>query len=166
MLDVFTLVILVITLEHLYKFLIMHQIACWFPDRRQCRWHCWGELQRLLPNPSVLVAVSNGLRALKLCTNKIVLSCRCRLTQVDLYNCHKTVVVVCCLEEPLHRYTVIQPTLTQASVTFSATSYLLHNDCKFQPWTLLKFFLVARLRKAALRNLHLLINITESWLLR
>ena len=45
--------------------------------RRQCRKHSWGELQlqRLLPNPPVL-------------------NWRCRLTQVDLYNGRKTVVVL------------------------------------------------------------------------
>ena len=39
--------------------------------RRQGRRHCRGELQRLLPNPNALVAVSKGMRAVKLCTNKI-----------------------------------------------------------------------------------------------
>jgi len=40
--------------------------------QRQCRWHCWGELQRLLPNTNVLVAVSKGMWAVKFCTNKIL----------------------------------------------------------------------------------------------
>ena len=64
--------------------------------RRQCRRYCYGELQRLIPDPNALVAVSKGMRAVKLCTNKIlqVLNWRCRLTQVDLYNGRKTVVVV------------------------------------------------------------------------
>jgi len=45
---------------------------------------------------NVLVAVSKGMRAVKLCTNKIlaVLNWRCRLMQVDLYNGSKMVVVV------------------------------------------------------------------------
>jgi len=33
---------------------------------------CRGELQRLLPKPNALVAVSNGMRAVKLCANKIL----------------------------------------------------------------------------------------------
>jgi len=33
---------------------------------------CWGELQHLLPNPYVLVAISKGMWAVKLCTNKIL----------------------------------------------------------------------------------------------
>ena len=35
--------------------------------QRQCR-----ELQHLLPNLNVLVAVSKGMRAVKLCSNKIL----------------------------------------------------------------------------------------------
>jgi len=31
-----------------------------------------GELQRFLPNPNALVAVSKGMRAVKLCTNKLL----------------------------------------------------------------------------------------------
>jgi len=57
---------------------------CWITVRRQCRWHCRGELQHLLPNPNALVAVSKGIRAVKLCTNKILqfltLGAGCRLT--------------------------------------------------------------------------------------
>ena len=41
---------------------------------RQCRYHCWGELHRLLCNPNALVAVSKAVRAVKLCTNKILFS--------------------------------------------------------------------------------------------
>jgi len=40
--------------------------------RRQCRWHCWGTLQRLFPNQNALVAVIKGMRAIKLCANKIL----------------------------------------------------------------------------------------------
>ena len=39
--------------------------------RRQCTWHCWAELQRLLSNPNTLVATSKGMRAVKLCIYKI-----------------------------------------------------------------------------------------------
>jgi len=45
----------------------------------------------------VLVAVSKGMWAVKLCTNNILQlsgGWRCRLTQVDLYNGRKTGVVV------------------------------------------------------------------------
>ena len=38
---------------------------------RQCRWHYW-ELQYLLPNPNVLVADTKCMRAVNLCTNKIL----------------------------------------------------------------------------------------------
>jgi len=40
--------------------------------------------------------VSKGMRAVKLCTNKILLlfNWRCRLTEVELYNGRKTVVVL------------------------------------------------------------------------
>jgi len=51
-------------------------------------------LQHLLPNPNVLVAVSKAMWAVNLCTNKKVLNWRCQLTQVDLYNGCKTVAVV------------------------------------------------------------------------
>jgi len=34
--------------------------------------HCWGELQRLLPNPNVLVAISKYMWVVKFCTNKIL----------------------------------------------------------------------------------------------
>jgi len=46
---------------------------CWLSGvvQRQLR-HCWGELQRLLPNTNVLVAVSKGMQAAKLCTSKIL----------------------------------------------------------------------------------------------
>ena len=33
---------------------------------------CWGELQRLLPNLNALVAASKGIRAVKLCIDKIL----------------------------------------------------------------------------------------------
>jgi len=51
----------------------MHQL----PEgaQRQCRprLHCGGEvLQRLLADPNVLVAISKGMQAVKLCTNKIL----------------------------------------------------------------------------------------------
>jgi len=70
--------------------------------RRQYRRYCCGELQRLIPDPNALVAVSKGMRAVKLCTNKIlqVLNWSCRLTQVDLYNGRKTVVVVVVVMQP------------------------------------------------------------------
>jgi len=73
--------------------------------RRQCRRYCCGELQRLIPDPKALVAVSKGMRTVNLCTNKIlqVLNWRCRLTQVDLYivyNGRKTVVVVVVVMQP------------------------------------------------------------------
>jgi len=44
----------------------------------------------------VLVAVSKGMQAVKLCNkqNSPVLNWRCRLTHVDLYNGHKTIAVV------------------------------------------------------------------------
>jgi len=53
-------------------------------------------LKRTLANPNALAAVSKGMRAVKLCTNKILqfLKWRCRLMQVDLYNGYKMVVVV------------------------------------------------------------------------
>ena len=58
--------------------------------------HC-GEFQRLLPNPNALVAVSKGMRAAKLRTNKILQffagdTAQRRLS--DLYNGRKTVIVV------------------------------------------------------------------------
>jgi len=45
--------------------------------------------------------LSKGMQAVKLCTNKILqfLTKRCQLTKVDLYNGHKTVVVVLLLIE-------------------------------------------------------------------
>ena len=36
------------------------------------RQYHWGKLWRLLPNPNVLVAISKGMRAVKLCCNKII----------------------------------------------------------------------------------------------
>jgi len=44
----------------------------------------------------VLVAVSKGMQAVKLCNkqNPPVLNWRCRLMHVDLYNGHKTMAVV------------------------------------------------------------------------
>ena len=39
---------------------------------RWCRLHRWEELQHLLPNPSTLVAISKGMQAVKLCSNKIL----------------------------------------------------------------------------------------------
>jgi len=41
----------------------------------------------------VLVAVSKGMLAVKHCTNEILLNWGCWLTQVDLYNGRKTVVL-------------------------------------------------------------------------
>ena len=46
--------------------------VCRHTVRRQCRYHCRGELQRLLPNPNALATVSKGMWAVKLCTNKIL----------------------------------------------------------------------------------------------
>jgi len=63
------------------------QLVVLYKVRRQCRWHCWGELQHLLPSPNALVAISMGMRAVKLHQqNPPVLNWRCQLTQVDLYN--------------------------------------------------------------------------------
>ena len=62
--------------------------------RRQCRWHCWGELQRLLSNLNALVAVSKGMRPVKLCTHKILQLEVPVNRQVDLYSGRKLVVVV------------------------------------------------------------------------
>jgi len=43
----------------------------------------------------LIVAISKGMQAAKLCTkNDPVLNWRCRLTQVDLYNGRKVVVIV------------------------------------------------------------------------
>jgi len=58
-------------------------------------------MMRLLPNLNMLVAVSKGTQAVKLCFNKILhfLTVRgggCHLTLVDLYNGRETVVVVVC----------------------------------------------------------------------
>jgi len=53
-----------------------------------------GEFQHFLPNPNVLVAISKGMQAVKLCTNKI-LQWRCWLMQVDLYNGCKTLSQCC-----------------------------------------------------------------------
>jgi len=48
-----------------------------------------------ITNPNALVAVSKGMRAVKFAPTKSpVLNWRCRLTQVDLCNGRKTVVVV------------------------------------------------------------------------
>jgi len=60
---------------------------------------------RLLRNPNALVAVSKGMRAVKLCTNKIlqVLNWRCWLTQVDLHNGRKMVVAVV-VRNVMYRY--------------------------------------------------------------
>ena len=44
----------------------------WYGDSVDNIVECRGELQHLLPNPNVLVAVSKGTRAVKLCTNKIL----------------------------------------------------------------------------------------------
>jgi len=65
--------------------------------QRQCRQHCWGQLQRLLPNPNTLVVVSKGMQAVKLCINKIpqfLTGGASQLTQVDTYHGRKTVLVV------------------------------------------------------------------------
>jgi len=62
---------------------------------RWCRLHCWEELQHLLPNPSVLVAVSKGVQAVKLCSNKILqFLIGVPANAGCLYNGHKIVVVV------------------------------------------------------------------------
>ena len=39
---------------------------------RWCRQHHYGELQCLLPHPNALVAVSKGMPAVKLCSNKML----------------------------------------------------------------------------------------------
>jgi len=63
----------------------------------------------------VPVAVSKGLRAVKLCTNKIppVLNWRCKLTQVDMYNGRKMVVVVVVI--PQHTYWFLGPCILKVS---------------------------------------------------
>jgi len=54
-----------------------------------------GELQRLLPNPNALAAVSKGTGSKTFHQqNPPVLYWRCRLTHVSLYNGPKTAVVV------------------------------------------------------------------------
>ena len=69
--------------------------------RRQCSIlysrDFWGKLQRLLPNPNALVAVSKGMQAAELCTNKILQfltggACKLRLTLIMAVK--KVVVVV------------------------------------------------------------------------
>jgi len=51
------------------------------------------ELQHLLPNQNALVAVSKGMRVVKIHQqNPPVFNWRCRLMQVDLYNGCKMVV--------------------------------------------------------------------------
>jgi len=50
--------------------------------------------QRLFPNPNVLVAVGKGMRAVKLCNNKILQFLTGGAVPVDLYNGRKTVVVI------------------------------------------------------------------------
>ena len=54
------------------------------------------KLQRLLPNRNALVAIRKGMRAVKICTNKILLffNWMCQIMQVDLYSGNKTVAVV------------------------------------------------------------------------
>jgi len=76
-----------------------YYLRCGDTVRRQCRQHCWGELQHLLANPNVLV----GCRQQGHEGNKILLwhnppglNSRCWLTQVDLYNGHKTGGCYCC----------------------------------------------------------------------
>ena len=66
-------------------FLTLYFPLSTFPARRQCRQHCWGELQRLLPNPNALVALGKGSKTLHQ-QNPPDLNWRYRLTQVDLYN--------------------------------------------------------------------------------
>jgi len=53
-------------------------IRIWF----SCQLYSKVRRRCLLPNLNALVAVSTGMRAVKLC----ILSWWCRLTQVDLYN--------------------------------------------------------------------------------
>ena len=50
--------------------------------------------RRLFPNPNALVAVGKGMRAVKLCNNKILQFLTGGAVPVDLYNGRKTVVVV------------------------------------------------------------------------
>ena len=52
-----------------------------------------GERLRLLPNLNVLAAITKGMWAVELCTNKNppVHNWECQLTQVDLYSGCKTV---------------------------------------------------------------------------
>jgi len=50
--------------------------------------------QRLFPNPNALVAVGKGMRAVKLCNNKILQFLTGGAVPVDLYNGRKTFVVV------------------------------------------------------------------------
>ena len=52
--------------------LIIWHLSRKIQERRQCRQHCWGELQRLLPYSNVLAAISKGTWAIKLCINKIL----------------------------------------------------------------------------------------------
>ena len=103
---------------------------------RQCRKHCWRELQRLLPNPNVLVAISKGMWAIKLHQqNPPILNWRCRLTQVDLYNGHKMVVVVLC-KNAIHTWTSHwrdkSPTIK--SPCWQKWSTLQINDTDFHSW--------------------------------
>ena len=54
--------------------------------------------QRLLPNPNVLVAVSKGMLAVKLHQqNTPVLNWWSQLMQVYLYNGHKTMLLLLCV---------------------------------------------------------------------
>ena len=52
--------------------LIIWHLSRKIQERRQCRQHCWGELQRVLPYSNVLAAISKGTWAIKLCINKIL----------------------------------------------------------------------------------------------
>jgi len=58
---------LLLATAHIYRLLYSHVQR--YGDSVK---HSWGELQPLLPNLNVLVAVSKGVRRVKCCTNKIL----------------------------------------------------------------------------------------------
>ena len=54
--------------KHFFKHISDQETPVWWLWRQ----HCWGELQHLLRNLYALVAISKGMWAVKLCTNKIL----------------------------------------------------------------------------------------------
>jgi len=54
--------------------LLCNTVNCipWYQGSALCRYHQWKDLQHLFPNPNALVAISKGMRAVKLCSNIIL----------------------------------------------------------------------------------------------